>query len=153
MPKLGAVGAHGFLIDMNRLYETFVFCRLRQFFLGTDWELTGQQTRALDVQRNILMNPDIELCDSGGRRVIADTKYKTYQKPSAADVYQMVAYCRGMRARRAVLIPVGDYPPYRLEINDKTTIVEVCPVKLDGNEAEMNESIQTLVELLVRSEN
>jgi len=50
-----------------------------------------------------------------------DTKYKTDTFPDAADLYQMVAYCRALSINRALLIPVGSKAVPPINIRDGQT--------------------------------
>jgi 5-methylcytosine-specific restriction enzyme subunit McrC len=89
-----------FLLDMNHLFENFIFRYLEWIFAGT-----GNKVHYQRRNRSILWNvtdnssygniiPDIVIENSGKQRMVIDAKYKLYdeRKVNPADIYQSFLY-------------------------------------------------------------
>ncbi len=101
-------GSHNmlpFLIDMARLYETFVAEWLREH-LPQNIVLKDQATFSLGCENKIDLRIDLLLIDrhSGSPLCLLDTKYKTPSSPSAGDVEQVIAYAKALGCPEAVLV-------------------------------------------------
>lgn len=120
-----------FLVDMNRLFERFVSAWLGSR-LRPPWALRTQTSQYLDLTRKIRLQPDLTLARAGSVRLIADTKYKLAKgNPSNQDVYQLLAYCRALRTRRAVLLyPDLDTPQPHLTIRDHKNEIHIDGIPL-----------------------
>lgn len=123
------------LFDMNKLFEEFVAAALEKAFPGqvqTQKSLTiidsidGHTNTSYSIRPDILFRND----------TIIDTKYKILDlpdnKPSEADIYQMLAYNRFFNRRNIILC----YPIYqknykRLSVlEDKNASLTVLPFDL-----------------------
>ncbi len=109
----GKVVGAAFLIDMNKVFEQFLYVALGGEALGLpgrQWK--HEQSLTLDEAGRISMKPDLSWWPSGtagnGSQPIfvADAKYKKLEQRGFehADIYQMLAYCTG---GRSVLRPAG----------------------------------------------
>lgn len=101
-----------FLVPMPRLFEQFV-ARLLAEKLTTRprLRLEDQWRIWLDEERRLEGRPDLVLKLDGRDRLVLDTKYKVYgDKPTNADINQMVTYCHTLGVDRGVLIYPGDNP-------------------------------------------
>ncbi|MFG3056910.1 McrC family protein [Kitasatospora sp. NPDC048239] len=95
----GDVRVHGFLFDMNRLFEDFVTIALREALHGGDGHCRLQPRHHLDELGAIRMRPDFVLYGNDGTpRGVADAKYKAGKAAGYpdADLYQMLAYCTAL---------------------------------------------------------
>ncbi|MCH7727552.1 MAG: hypothetical protein IH991_13865 [Planctomycetes bacterium] len=144
----GGVGTNGFMLNMNTLFELFIYRRLRRL-LGEDGiSVLRQQTAAFDEDRQAEVRPDLLIQSHGGRRIVADTKYKDKKDPEPGDLYQMLTYCRVLRVRHGILITIGDRAPRRYIVRDGETTIEVVPVNLDGSLLDVDRSIMSLADQL-----
>ncbi len=104
------------LFDMNALWERFVYQSLQiqtRKNQATDiiksqltqnfWKYTANQSRALYMQADIVINPNTTDC------IVLDTKWKNIGngKPSHSDVRQLYAYLKYYKAKKVALIYPG----------------------------------------------
>ncbi|WUT01397.1 McrC family protein [Streptomyces sp. NBC_00708] len=93
----GELPLHGFLFDMNVLFEDFITGALREAL--REHGLIGrlQDPHHLDTAHSIRMRPDLVVHQPDGRTPVAvvDAKYKAEKAGAypSADLYQMLAYC------------------------------------------------------------
>ncbi len=98
----GGYAAHGFLIDMNRLFERYVAAIVRS--RAPEVSVLTQYPTQLDRGGKVALAIDL-VVRLGEDVAVADTKYKVDGPfASNADVYQMLAYCTATGARHAALI-------------------------------------------------
>lgn len=95
------------LFDMNKLWETYILKQLQKAALGTDIEVSGQESKSFWGSNSL--KPDIVL-RQGGTTFIIDTKWKRPQKSSASvsDLRQMYTYGRFWNAERVMLLYPGN---------------------------------------------
>lgn len=133
-----------FLLQMDRLFETFVAQWLRRRLAGR-YEVAVQQAYALGGSNSF--QADIVLSDPQTRqpRWVLDTKYKRNPVPSAADIAQVVAYATAFGAPEAVLVypsAQGVVPPMQVG----GVRVRTLSFSLDGDlEGAGEEFVQALV--------
>ncbi len=127
-----SVGTHKvlpFLVDMDRLYELFIY----------EWLAANLPSRYfLKPQENVYIGPegdlkfiiDIVIYDrtTGEPAFVADTKYKAPDRPSTSDIAQVATYANLKDCHNAVLI----YPqPISHPINDMVGNVRVRTLEFD----------------------
>jgi 5-methylcytosine-specific restriction enzyme subunit McrC len=106
---LGTGGARGaaFLIDMNKVFETFVRTAVRDVLGVTRRELPDKaQDLWLDDGQQVTIEPDLSLRDGDKIRWIADVKYKRLSegKHENGDLYQLLAYAVALNLNSGTLI-------------------------------------------------
>ena len=116
------------LFDMNKLFEEFVATALEKAFPG---QVQTQQSRKIIdsiggyANTSYSIRPDILFRDD----TIIDTKYKILDlpdnKPSEADIYQMLAYNRFFNRRNIILC----YPTFKQNYS-QTTILETPDIQI-----------------------
>ncbi len=96
------------LFNMNDLWETYILKQLEKACLGTNIEVSGQESKPF--WGNNSLRPDIVL-RHGEKTFIIDTKWKRPKQNSApvSDLRQMYTYCRFWNAEKALLLYPGDY--------------------------------------------
>ncbi len=101
---LGDLAMLPFLIDMDRLYETFVAAWLQRRL--PPHLLLQRQEPLTSRSGAIQMRVDLVLRDrtSGAVQYVLDTKYKAAGKPAAADLQQVAFYAQAYGCREAVLV-------------------------------------------------
>jgi 5-methylcytosine-specific restriction enzyme subunit McrC len=115
------VGGAGFVVGTERLYESFLEASLLRaaHLAGPDWSVVPQlrEPFAHPVKtghgRPYFSSPDNVVRHRGVVELIIDAKYKRFveatdrmaqDRPSNADLYQMVAACVAHRCKRALLV-------------------------------------------------
>ena len=94
-----------FLIDMSRLYETFVAEWLREH-LPPEILLKDQAILQLGKEHKIQFRMDLVLLDRHTQAplCILDTKYKTPRSPNSDDIQQVIAYAKALGCQEAGLV-------------------------------------------------
>ena len=128
----GGLAVSGFNVDMNVLFEKFVAKALGRELADHPGRLSAKQTGLhLDRAGEVQIIPDLTWMVDEVVELVLDTKYKDPESgsPENPDLYQMVAYCAGLGARRALLI----YPTSRVQgcYETKHLGVTVDAVSLD----------------------
>ncbi len=103
------VGAHTFLpflVNMARLYELFVAEWLKHHLPVKRFRVQAQERVTLGTAQELHFDIDLTLYDAetGAALCVLDTKYKAPDKPSHADIFQIMAYAEVKHCREAVLI-------------------------------------------------
>lgn len=128
-----------FLVDMARLYESYVASWLRAH-LDAGFRLDAQQSYALGPGGTPRITIDLVLRDrrTGETVAVLDTKYKTDASPSASDLQQIVAYAVARDCRRAVLIyPRPLSTPFNSRYGRSRVEVSTTHVSPDGEIGEV----------------
>ena len=150
----GEISTASFVIDMNQVFEKFVYVALRETLKLSENEWRRGKSLALDKRGRIGMEPDLSWYPSGSQCpcFVGDAKYKKLDEESFtnqrrnnfrhADIYQMLAYCTAAGLRSGLLIyaaeerETGASPEPELrdeyKITDVGTTIEVTLIKLSG---------------------
>ena len=137
----GQVSGASFLIDMNVVFERFLYVALGEALgLGEDrWK--SEKSLNLDTQGRIKMEPDLSWWPPGLNVGISlpcfvgDAKYKRLDEPGFrhADIYQMLAYCTAADLPSGLLIyAAGEDEPSEYRINHAGKTIEVTALDLSG---------------------
>ena len=92
---VGSIDGRAFLVDMPRVFETFLTASLADALAESGGEVRAQYRTTLDEGDEIGLLPDITWWRDGRCRAVVDAKYKRVSDASYpnADAYQMFAYC------------------------------------------------------------
>ena len=131
----GEVAGASFLLDMNRVFEQFLFVALREALGLSASEWQSHAPLFLDVDRRIALYPDLSWWNGSWCRFVGDAKYKRLMPLGFqhADIYQMLAYCTAANLTAGLLVyAVGeaDSAVYRIRHAGKT--IEVGSLDLSG---------------------
>lgn len=153
----GAGTGATFLLNVAKVYEDFVGRVLGATLrpAGFDVDLQVSDWR-LDTDGRVHLRPDIVISKMGHVVTVADTKYKVWGQnsgtPPNADVYQALAYAVTAGAPEAHLLYVsGDVEPRRYRIAATGTTVVAHAVSLEGEPAQVLESVRRLGYALPRT--
>ena len=94
-----------FMLDMNRLFEEFVYRRLHRLSITHGFSVHRQTTQSL--WGTTKARPDILVKFRDGRKnVVVDTKWKVLlqPRPSAEDLHQIYVYNQLFEAQRGILL-------------------------------------------------
>ena len=146
----GASDLLPFVVDMPRLFETFVERWLR---LHTPESIlfTGQHIAKLDANKNLNFTIDIVMADRETRqpKAVIDTKYKRDDTPSESDIQQVVSYAVQMGVNKAFLVYPRKLPDPMIGRVGHVT-VEALAIDLSANIEDAAE--QLLQDLMARIE-
>ena len=148
----GTVAGAAFFIDMNMVFERFLYAALGESLGLTQFQWRHEQSMALDEDGRIRMKPDMSWWTANGATsperpvFVGDAKYK---RPQAGfehtDVYQMLAYCTGAGVARGMLVyPAGEAVPGSHVIRNAGKTIEVAPLDLRGTPEEILGEVDAL---------
>ena len=159
----GSFAGAAFLIDMNRVFERFLYIALGEALgLGDDQWKSGKSLK-LDLHEHIDVVPDLSWWSSGHVReepppvFVGDAKYKKLERDERrdkpdfrhADIYQMLAYCTAANLPYGLLIyAAGEGEPDRYEIKHAGKTIEVVSMNLSGKPAEILGEVDRLAKLI-----
>ena len=124
--ELGHFDARTFLVDMNRLFESFV-TRLLQEHAITAQSVAAPHRMFLDRERLVQLIPDVVVFQEERATLVADCKYKQRAPDEfrTADVYQLLAYAEALQTPEAMIL----IPQHEVAIAQSVTVPEV-PVRI-----------------------
>jgi 5-methylcytosine-specific restriction enzyme subunit McrC len=102
----GQLRIDGFLVDLSKIFETFVAETLGSSLEGLNGRCRAQDLYTLDEQATIDIRPDLVWRIGGHPVAVIDAKYKA-EKPSGfpqADLYQALAYATAYQMGDAHLV-------------------------------------------------
>ena len=137
----GNVSGASFLIDMNRVFEQFLYVALGEALgVGNDQWKRGKSLE-LDRDGHIDVEPDLSWWAPGYAasgalpRFVGDAKYKKLDAPGFrhADIYQMLAYCIAADLPSGLIIyAAGEDEGGTHRINHAGKVIEVATLDLTG---------------------
>ena len=132
----GEVAGAAFLIDMNKVFEQFLYVALREALdlPATQWKQGA--SLHLDEGEDIKMQPDLSWRIRARPAFVGDAKYKKLESEAFkhADVYQMLAYCTAADLPSGLLVYAKDENEprsYRIKHAGKT--IEIASLDLTGS--------------------
>jgi len=132
MVEEGAYVTTPFLVDMPRLFETFLAQSLEEA-MPRGQRMKRHVRVRLDPAGRVVFDVDLVLEDTwtGRPLMVLDTKYKDHDAPSASDVQQVVAYAAALGCKHAALL----YPTERTFAPAQAgdIVVQRLGVPLDGD--------------------
>ncbi len=150
----GKVVGAAFLIDMNKVFEEFLYVALREALglPGRQWK--HEKSLTLDEAGHISMKPDLSWWPSGtagnGSQPIfvADAKYKKLEQRGFehADIYQMLAYCTAAKLSSGLLVYAGKGESSAHKIKHAGKTIEVASLDLAGTPEEILAEVRRLAE-------
>ncbi len=147
---VGTSGFNGFLMDMNKLFESFVAIRLDAAIqrVHTQMQLSRQRSFPLFHDRSNTINPDLVLETRGEVALVADTKYKRRSGADGTptDYYQLITYCTVLGLKHGVII----YPRHESDVDSRLVVmgsditIHELSIDLDGSQNEIKKSFDSL---------
>jgi 5-methylcytosine-specific restriction enzyme subunit McrC len=112
--SLSAGAAPAFLLDLGKVFESYVTAGVCRAFAGSSTTLALPQeglTLAIptDERPGLAMRPDVTVMRDGRAVAVLDVKWKRLLKTAldTEDVYQVIAYCAALGVVRGVLVYPG----------------------------------------------
>ena len=152
--RRGEVAGAAFLIDMNKVFEQFLYVALGEALglPGRQWK--HEQSLTLDEDNRISMKPDLSWwpqwpAENGSQPIfVGDAKYKKLEAPGFehADLYQMLAYCTAADLPSGLLVYAGsgESSAHKIKHTDRT--IEVASLDLTGTPAEILDEVRRLAD-------
>jgi 5-methylcytosine-specific restriction enzyme subunit McrC len=109
----GPLAAPGFLLDLERVFESHVTRGIVEAFAGSrDHNVAVQATHVVNQpitgQPDLTVRPDVTIDRDGRPVLVVDTKWKRLpSKAETADLYQVLAYGTALAAQGVVLVYPG----------------------------------------------
>jgi 5-methylcytosine-specific restriction enzyme subunit McrC len=101
--RAGTVMIGQFLVDMNDVFEDFVYTAIgRRLPRGRLW-VKGRQL-FLDAERKVEIKPDLSWWEGERCLFVGDVKYKRTDDGESPDLYQLLAYCMATGTPRGLLL-------------------------------------------------
>jgi 5-methylcytosine-specific restriction enzyme subunit McrC len=136
-----------FLIDMNRLFEAFITCKLFPL-MPAPYTVHSQRSATLDDAGQVPMRPDIVVRNARDDVLVADCKYKRIEMGQYRqhDVYQVLAYCMALRVPVGLLIYPEHLAPVRttMTVRHAGTFIAEISINLGGDLDKLHESCEGL---------
>ncbi len=145
----GEVTGASFMLDMNWVFERFLFVALQES-LGLsqrEWKQGARLT--LDVDGKIRLAPDLSWWDGGLCRFVGDAKYKRITPTGFqhADIYQMLAYCTATNLPSGLLVyAAGEAESGVYCISNADKVIEVDSLDLEGQPEDILAGVSRLAE-------
>ena len=140
----GDVAGGSFLLDMNRVFERFLFVALREE-LGLSEREWRRGNMTLDEADVIKLEPDLSWWSGGNCRFVGDAKYKKLDTAGFqhSDVYQMLAYCTASGLPSGLLVyAAGEAAPGVHRIRNAGKTIEVTSLDLTGTPQKILAEVQ-----------
>ena len=137
----GKVAGAAFLIDMNKVFERFLYVALGEVLGLPERQWKHEETLTLDEDSRIVMKPDLSWwTPSSGKNgarplFVGDAKYKKLdpQGFEHSDIYQMLAYCTATDLPSGMLVyAAGEDKPREYKIKHAGKTIEVASLDLSG---------------------
>jgi 5-methylcytosine-specific restriction enzyme subunit McrC len=152
--SVGELPVSGFNVNMNILFEKFAAKALARELVDHPGRLSAKQTGLhLDTAGGVQIIPDLTWMVDEVVELVLDTKYKDPESgsPENPDLYQMVAYCAGLGAQRAILI----YPTLRVlgcyEIKHLGITIDAVPLDIGASLDDLKRQVAELALLISNS--
>ena len=152
--RRGEVAGAAFLIDMNEVFEQFLYVALGEALGLSERQWRRGKSLTLDEDNRISMKPDLSWWPSGiaGNAsrpdFVGDAKYKKLEPErfEHADIYQMLAYCTAADLPSGLLVYAGsgESSAHKIKHTDRT--IEVASLDLTGTPAEILDEVRRLAE-------
>ena len=132
----GQVTGASFLLDMNQVFERFLYIALGEALQLPQSQWQTQVKLALDEAGAIDLYPDLVWRSGSLWLFVGDAKYKNVsgEKVPNADIYQMLAYCTAAALSYGLLIYAKDEEadPGEYVIRNANKTIEVDAIDLSG---------------------
>jgi 5-methylcytosine-specific restriction enzyme subunit McrC len=152
--RTGRNSFSSFLLDMNELFEKFIFRFLDEITRNSnlyDVKIIPQEWYSLDTDSKIKLKPDIIIKKNDVPLIVFDTKYKKKKEKDNInmDIYQVLAYCKGINVKKAVLL----YPEWegeclkidRIEVKNSDIEIRIMTINLAGDKQTFDRNCINLV--------
>lgn len=141
-----------FVVDMNRVFEEFVYLALRDALKLSEKQFRRQakgHSIYLDDSRRVVLEPDLTWWDHEQCVFVGDVKYKRINVPGIKhpDLYQLLAYTVATDLPNGMLIyAAGEGVPAEHDVVFVNKRLEVVSIDLEGVPSRILEQMRGLAE-------
>ncbi len=150
----GQRSARAFVVDMNQVFERFVFRALSDELSRHGLRLQHNvKTATLDAEGKHSLRPDLSIADGSRYTFVGDCKYKTTDQlvPGRGDLFQALAYATAMNVNRVLVYYGDDHVVSRdVKLVDGHTVVGVRGLPLSGAVDELRRRFAVLAGEIAR---
>jgi 5-methylcytosine-specific restriction enzyme subunit McrC len=154
--EYGKAAGAAFLVDMNDVFEKFVWVALRETLGLSEWTFpSGSSNHPLfmDLAQKVALKPDLSWWEDSKCTFVGDLKYKRINVPGIkhADLYQLLAYTIAAELFGGLLIyAAGEGEPAVHEIVNVGKQLEVISMDLSGTPGELLGEILSIADTIKR---
>ena len=132
----GKVEGAAFLIDMNKVFEEFLYVALGEALGLSKRQWKHEARLTLDKDGRVQMKPDLSWWHGSRPLFVGDAKYKKLESEAFKhpDIYQMLAYCTAADLSSGLLVYAKDEnEPWSYKIRHAEKTIEVASLDLSGS--------------------
>ena len=152
--RRGEVAGAAFLIDMNEVFEQFLYVALGEALGLPKREWKRGMSLPLDEDNHIWMKPDLSWwpqwpAENRARpKFVGDAKYKKLEPErfEHADIYQMLAYCTAADPPSGLLVYAGKGESSTHKIRHAGKTIEVASLDLAGTPEDILGEVRRLAD-------
>ena len=153
----GEAAGASFLVDMNRVFETFLRVSLREALRlsETEWpseapadrfRIPGIRGLSLDDEAQIPVYPGLTWWRGPRCLFVGDARYKRLESQQA-DIYRMLAYCTAANLPSGLLVyAAGEGEPAVHHISHADKAIEVATMDLNGAPQSILSEVRAIAE-------
>lgn len=152
----GRTAGAAFLVDMNELFEKFVWVALREALGLSEWTFpSGSSNHPLFMDRaqKVALKPDLSWWTDSKCMFVGDVKYKRINVPGIkhADLYQLLAYTVATELSGGLLIYAsGEGEPAVHDVVNIGKQLEVFSMELSGTPGEILDEVAKIAVAIKR---
>lgn len=156
--RTGKNAFSSFLLDMNKLFEEFVYKFLEEKIKTRNIKeitIIPQSGDTLDYDGNIKIIPDILIQKNDVPLIVLDTKYKKRKDNDNInqDIFQVLAYCKGINVKKAILLyPKWDgvcLNPFTLKVKNCDIEIKIMTIDLARDRLIFDKNFNDLVQDII----
>ncbi len=147
----GEVIGSSFLIDMNKVFEKFLYVALGEVLGLSENQWKHEERVTLDKGRQISMYPDLSGWNGSQPIFVGDAKYKNITEKSVPedDLYQMLAYVTAMDLPGGLLVYAKDEAEERIyDVRNADRTIEVAGLNLRGKPEDILGEVRRIAKLV-----
>ena len=154
--EYGRAAGAAFLVDMNDVFEKFLWVALREALGVSEWTFpSGSSNHPLfmDLAQKVSLKPDLSWWQDSKCMFVGDVKYKRINVPGIrhADLYQLLAYTIAAQLPAGLLIyAAGEGEPAVHEVENVGKELEVISMDLSGTPGEILDEVSNIARAIKR---
>ena len=154
--EYGRAAGAAFLVDMNDVFEKFVWVALREALGVSEWTFpSGSSNHPLFMDRaqKVSLKPDLSWWQDSKCMFVGDVKYKRINVPGIKhpDLYQLLAYTIAAELPSGLLIyAAGQGEPAVHDVENVGKQLEVISMDLSGTPGEILDEVSNIARTIKR---
>ena len=154
--EYGKAAGAAFLVDMNDVFEKFVWVALREALGLSEWTFpcgSSNHPLFMDLAQQVALKPDLSWWTDSKCMFVGDVKYKRINIPGIkhADLYQLLAYTIAAELSGGLLVyAAGEGEPAIHEVVNVGKQLEVISMDLSGTPSEILREVSNIAHAIQR---